>query len=192
MLIQNSSRSVVLALSIIIVLFSSTVFAMKPSKFLKLYDLNNDKQVSKAEFKIAVKQLFDKLDKNGDKKISIFEFRQRNTKSKKRPRFTKMDVNADGKISQSEFLHAKSPAAQQRFNHLDINRDGFITRFEFSRRLARAPKNINNKRFTKFDSDKDGTLSEFEILSVREKWFHVLDRNNDSLVSEQEIEKMQH
>ncbi len=191
MSIQNNSRSIVLVLSIIITLFSSQAFAIKPSPFLKLYDLNNDKQVSKAEFEIAVKQLFNKLDQDGDKKISIFEFRQRNTKSKKRPRFTKMDINADGKISESEFLHAKSPTAQKRFNRLDINRDGFLTQFEFFRRLARAPQSVINKRFAKLDINNDATLSEAEIMSVRVKWFHTLDRNDDALVSEQEISDVQ-
>jgi hypothetical protein len=75
----------------------------KADKFIEAADQNNDRAVSKEEYKVFVAK-------------------------KSEERFSKIDANSDGSISKEEFLAvgAEGDRADRAFDRFDVNKDGKI------------------------------------------------------------------
>ncbi|VAX00383.1 hypothetical protein MNBD_GAMMA22-136 [hydrothermal vent metagenome] len=177
-----------------LLILSSIASANDRAKFFKLYDTNNDKKVTRSEFKMAAQMRFTSIDENKDDIIDKLEFINWRIDSRdpnKRYRLGKIDINADGEISEAEFLHSRNRGTKRRFDRLDINRDGVLSLQE----LRRNPKvkyftdKNNNKRFKKFDLNNDQKISQDEIISRWSKLFNRLDRNNDEVVTLKEFNR---
>jgi Ca2+-binding EF-hand superfamily protein len=95
---------------------------------------------------------FDKLDANGDGKISAAEF-----DAGKQKRFQEMDTNADGKITSAELNAAKGAqgSATEKVDKWDSNGDGALSVDEWS--------SGSKEKFDAWDTDGDGSLSRSEV-----------------------------
>jgi len=91
-------------------------------KRMKRMDINNDGVISRDEWK-GKPEAFDRIDKNGDGKLTREELGE--AARRQAGRFNEMDTNNDGKISRDEW---KGPP--KRFDRLDANGDGVITKEE--------------------------------------------------------------
>jgi EF hand domain-containing protein len=104
-------------------------------------------------------QMFQRLDTNGDGKITQDEFR-----AGRDARFAAMDQNGDGKVTQQEFEAAprpgkQGPRTQQMFQRADANGDGVITRDEFDRNA--------DLQFKRLDANGDGVITRDEVQQAR-------------------------
>lgn len=99
----------------------------------KLIDVNSDAKLTLEESKLPPR-MFARLDKTGDKALTLEEYQ---VVSEFGPKgeiaFKKADQNGDGKVTREE----GAQAALSRFDHVDANHDGVITRAELE---ARQPK----------------------------------------------------
>ena len=104
---------------------------------------------------------FEKLDQNGDGKITLPEMSGRVNQ-----RFARLDKNQDGEITREEARfgkhHGKHPArhparhyGKRRFEKRDVNGDGQLSRDEIPR--------MPDKKFAKLDRNQDGQLSPSEL-----------------------------
>ena len=122
----------------------------------ELLDLNKDGQLSYAEIKQAIKQIFpgdyvtedklqlilEKMDENNDGVISYEEFLRVTVdekilleKNNLKLAFDKFDLNKDGKLSKDELLNVLDKGASDYvddlLNLIDKNKDGYISFEEF-------------------------------------------------------------
>jgi Ca2+-binding EF-hand superfamily protein len=114
--------------------------------------------------------MFEKMDANGDGKISPDE----HTAAASRM-FEKMDANSDGKVTAAEMTAAHQKmagkkaekgemSAADKIKMFDTNGDGVLTADEH----AAAAKTM----FDKMDTDHDGYLSKAEVKAGHEKFMH--------------------
>ena len=81
--------------------------------------------------------------------------------------FTRLDTDKNGQLSQAEFRAAARPvkidpkAATEAMNNLDANKDGKISAEEYRRPIL--------AQFDRFDTNKDGTLSEAERKAAADR-----------------------
>ncbi len=102
--------------------------------------------------------LYDTIDVNHDKKISVNEFTTHFFKES----FFYLDKNGDGKIYKKEWSITETQnGASEMFHQLDRNNDGFITIQEFSQPLAK--RKIVNNLFRTLDKNGDLVLEEEEL-----------------------------
>ena len=102
--------------------------------------------------------LFETIDVNQDKKISMDEFSTHFFKVS----FFYLDKNGDGKIYKDEWLIMETQdGASVMFYQLDNNNDGFITIQEFSH--PKAKREIVNNLFGTLDKNGDRVLEEEEL-----------------------------
>jgi Ca2+-binding EF-hand superfamily protein len=169
-------------------------------------DRNKDGKITRDEFQ-GPEEFFNRLDANGDGALSEEEFqaaRQR-FQGQGGPRLgeslvTLLDANRDGKVSRDEFAKIVEV-----FTTLDRDADGSLTGDELARlpSAASAPasrgetpaartdagSSINvNALFERYDTNKDGKLSE-EEMKLSARLFQMLDANRDGLVTREEVEK---
>ncbi|WP_298675262.1 calcium-binding protein [uncultured Lentibacter sp.] len=103
-------------------------------------------------------------------------------------RLEQLDLNKDGKLSLEEL----QAAPLKRFEQGDTNGDGKITAEE----AAAAASTRAQKRFEKMlkrrDTDKDGALSQAEMLDTarQAEMFAELDADKDGFLSQDEMRKM--
>ena len=132
------------------------------------------------------KEMFEKLDKNKDGKISKDEAGERLSKV-----FDRLDKNKDGFLTLEE-VQRQRPGAGNRggiperaFKRLDKNSDGKITKEEAGE---------NWKRVARFDKNKDGEVTKEEAKPATrpgtanrfEQLFKRLDKNKDGEVTKEE------
>ncbi len=118
-------------------------------------DLNQDGQVTKAEFTEAAKAHFLSADTNGDSFLSEGErtaFREAKSEERKGKRFDHLDADGDGSISRSEMQ-----AAGEKFK---ARKD--------SMKLRR--QDMKAKILERYDTNLDGELSDAERTVMRSEW----------------------
>jgi Ca2+-binding EF-hand superfamily protein len=163
--------------------------------FLKKYDSNDDGQISKSE--LPSPEFFKRYDQDGDNKVSAVEIRQveQGIKAKaemdapKRKEyfrglddFGEHDLNADGRLSKKElesYIH----------DSCDQNRDGYVNEDEY-KYVDRTPggeeKAVDLESFEKLDENNNKSLS-LKEFQLSKEYVDALDRNNDGLVSKEEL-----
>lgn len=145
----------------------AAILKLTPEQLLKLWDKNMDGFVDKEELPAQIRQLFDRLDQNGDGKLDQKEVGQlleilkkrrqeddaKQTKLKGKNKGTdldrqvtalleRLDTNKDGKISRSE---AEGRPLARAFDALDANKDGYLDRTELVNWVQRLGKAGANK-----------------------------------------------
>jgi len=182
--------------------FSSSSFAYSKqksqsahlSKFINKFDVNGDKQVTKAEFDTAMEQRFKKMDADNNGVVSKEEFKNNTKASHKKlakNKKSKMDANNDGRISKQEYLDAKNRWAEKKFTKLDKNADGFLTEEERSAdKSGKSRFKKSSHYFPKIDVNGDGVISAEENKASAERMFKKLDTNNDQVITQDEIQAM--
>jgi Ca2+-binding EF-hand superfamily protein len=114
--------------------------------------------------------------------------------------FQRIDANKDGKVDKAEAdkAFAASRAAQDArrkqildrdFAKLDTNKDGSISRQEFDAIAPKRPANAptTSPWFTANDIDRNGTVDLNEAIARAQRTFEALDKNQDGVLSQQEI-----
>ncbi|MEZ5490204.1 MAG: hypothetical protein R3F50_07775 [Gammaproteobacteria bacterium] len=94
------------------------------------------------------------------------------------------DSNGDGEITWSEVIEMRTNA----FARLDRNGDGFVDKqdrpgFGFGRRFDEA----FNRMKARYDVDADQRISRSELLEGPEPMFEAGDKNNDEVLSSEEM-----
>jgi len=176
-------------------------------------DLNQDGQVTKAEFTEAAKAHFLAADANGDNFLTEDErkaFREVKKSESKDKHFDKLDANGDGAISRDEmdavgekFKARKDEMKAKVLERYDTNLDGELNDAERtvmrSEREAKAgekgklggEKGKRGKRGDRPnpDANGDGFISLDEHLAVSDQLFTRLDANADGVLTEGEGRK---
>lgn len=132
-------KTVTLASAAVLTLISGTALAQGPKA-----DLNQDGQVTKAEFMADTSEKFSTADVNFDGFIDETErngLREKRRSEHAKRAFEKLDANNDGSVSEAEMQAASTNRNAKR----DERRDG-----------------MRAKMLEKFDADGDGTLSDVE------------------------------
>lgn len=127
---------------------------------------------TKASIEKDAKQVFARIDTNGDGKVeraeadkayAVIVANETARRAKfEAESFAKLDTNKDGSISRQEFSAAVAPLKAGKeawFDANDIDRNG---RVELNEATARALRN-----FELVDADKNGTLSDEEMRAAR-------------------------
>jgi Ca2+-binding EF-hand superfamily protein len=99
------------------------------------YDRNGDGRITPNEWRAASAdpQLFNRLDRSGDRALSLEEYAvgggmSLDAQGGPSYGFSRLDRNGDGWVMRNEWLGSASE-----FNRLDTNRDNRVSRFEFER-----------------------------------------------------------
>ena len=173
-------------------------------------DLNQDGQVTKAEFTEAAKAHFLAADTNGDSFISEDErkaFRATKMEERKGKRFDALDTNGDGAISRDEMAAAGEKRQSRRgemkaklLERYDTNLDGKLSDEERTVMKAerKAEAGENGRRGGKKgkrgkrpnpDANGDGFISLDEHMAISEQLFTRLDANADGVLTKGEGRK---
>lgn len=174
-------------------------------------DLNQDGQVTKAEFTEAAKAHFLAADTDGDSFLTEDErkaFRQTKMNAFKDKQFDKLDANGDGAISRDEmtavgekFKARKDARKAKMLERYDTNLDGELSDVERTVMKAERDAKGEGKRKGKKgkrgkradrpnpDANGDGFISLDEHLAVSEQLFTRLDANSDGVLTEGEGRK---
>lgn len=173
-----------------------------PEGLWKRADTNNDGYVSREEF-AALKRIaklpedkrgpiFDRLDKDGDGKLSKDELEKRPGSQPPRgfPSLAELDVDRSGGVSFVEFQGAefvkKLPAERQRevFDRLDRDKDGQITpKDRPSRRESEGPRPEGR------GNPERPSTPEGRVNGILRQILRTLDANADSAVTFEEYQK---
>lgn len=158
-------------------------------------DTNGDGKITQDELKAAVQKRFAEFDLNKDGKVSEDEAKQvaeskLGERREKRAEWLKeADKNGDGKWSKDEL-----PRMPERFfAKLDTNKDGVLTRDEFAAGRARFDEHKGEffeRFFERADANKDGVIDANEALQVAQKRFERADTNKDGVVERDEAKAM--
>lgn len=176
-------------------------------------DLNQDGQVTNAEFMAAAQANFTAADTNADSFLSEDErkaFRAAKADEMKAKRFDKLDTNGDGAISRDEMdavgekreaRKSEMGARKQKFmERYDTNLDGELSDAEKTvmkaereakrgdRKARSEGKRGEGKRGKRPnpDTNGDGLVSLDEHLTVSEQLFTRLDANSDGVLTKGE------
>lgn len=168
-------------------------------------DLNQDGQVTKAEFTQSAESRFYAIDANNDGFLSQDERKAHKAakqESRKDKRFAKLDTNSDGFLSRDEVdaADAKKSAGKDKLRakmmeKFDTNLDGEISDAErtvMKAELAEKRGNRKGKRGEKrskrpvLDVNGDGLVSLEEHMSVSEQLFARMDANADGVLTKGE------
>lgn len=171
-------------------------------------DLNQDGQVTKAEFTQSAQSRFYATDTNNDGFLSQEERAVRKEAKRKEQsdkRFAKLDSNGDGLLSPDEMSSrgdkqkARKDAHRQKFlEKYDTNLDGSLSEAERTvmkaeRGNKRAEKKSKRKNSRaerpKIDANGDGLVSLDEHMAVSEQLFTRMDANSDGVLTKGEGQK---
>jgi len=173
-------------------------------------DLDQDGQVTKAEFTAAAQAHFLAADTNGDSLLTEDEraaFRAAKKDDRKDERFNKLDANGDGSISRDEmeaisqkFESRKAEMKAKVLEKYDTNLDGELSDAERTvmraeweakggKKGGRKGKRGERGERPNPDANGDGFISLDEHLAVSEQLFTRLDANADGVLTEGEGRK---
>lgn len=174
-------------------------------------DLNQDGQVTKAEFTQTSMERFATADTNGDNFLSEEERKALHAarKEKKADRkFEKLDVDGDGNITRAEmdakrekFEAKKTERRAEVMEKFDTNLDGTLSEAERTvmhaereakrgeRKGKRGDRKNRRAQRPEPDANGDGLVSLDEHLAVTEQLFTRLDTNADGVLTKGEGRK---
>lgn len=177
-------------------------------------DANKDGSIDRTEFDAERAVHFKKIDSNGDGFVAADEMKavhdQHRAKMEARrgemsAKFLKrIDTSGDGKVTAAEW----QADSLKRFVELDGNGDGAVTADELQKMHMRPDRKLGFMHdgkpgdmaegggmphggfkggLARFDTDKDGKVSEAEWDAMGDKMFARLDDNNDGKISAEEM-----
>ena len=167
-------------------------------------DLNQDGEVTKAEFTQAAQSKFFATDTNNDGLLSQDErkaHRQVMRENRKDRRFERLDINGDGLLSRDEMdargekrKGKKEARREKAMLKFDTNLDGKLsdaerTVMKAERKAKRAAKKERRKDRPKVDANGDGMISMEEHMAVSERLFARMDANDDGVLTKGEGRK---
>ena len=178
-------------------------------------DLNQDGEVSKAEFTQAAESRFYATDANNDGFLSEDErkaHRDAERQNHKDQRFSKLDTNGDGLLSRDEVdaggekrkAHREKRKAnmesrrQDMMEKYDTNLDGSLSDAERTvmkaergekRDKRKGKRDEKRAERPKMDANDDGLVSLEEYMSVSEQLFTRMDANADGVLTKGEGRK---
>ena len=189
--------------SVLLVSGAAVLIAASPKA-----DLNQDGQVTQAEFTQSAESRFFATDANSDGFLSQEErkaHRAAERENRKNQRFTKLDTNGDGLLSRDEvdaadkMKKARHEGRRQKMmEKFDTNVDGtlsdaerLVMKSEFGKKRDRIKGKRGEKRSErpKMDANDDGLISLDEYITVSEQLFTRLDANSDGVLTEGEGRK---
>ena len=165
-------------------------------------DLNNDGQVTQAEFMTAATTRFVTADTNADGILTKDERKSaRHAKRELRAskRFAAIDANGDGFISKDEYEAKRAERHGKMKAKRDINGDGVVDELDREARRAKrearrakreaSGKKGAHKRRANLDTNNDGvvTRAEYEVGTLA--MFERLDVNGDGVLTKGEARK---
>ena len=193
-----------------LLLSAAAIFALSGVAFAgPKADVNQDGQITRAEFQAEANAKFTAADTNFDGLLTKDEMkilRSKKQAEREEKRFTKMDVNGDGAITREEMnsIKAEREAKREarRLEKFDVNNDGLIDEAEKAsakalrqskreeRRAARKGKRGERKtRGPKRDANGDGVISRAEFDASTEALFARMDANGDGVLTKGEGRK---
>ena len=174
-------------------------------------DLNQDGQVTKAEFTQSAQSRFFATDTNNDGFVSKEErttHREAKRKEQSDRRFAKLDSNSDGLLSRDEISAGgdkqearKNAHHQKSLEKFDTNLDGTLSEAERTVMMAEREskreemkakhkdRKGNRAERPKMDADGDGLVSLDEHMAVSEQLFARMDANADGVLTKGEGKK---
>lgn len=174
-------------------------------------DLNQDGQVTKAEFTQSAESRFFAADTNGDGFLTQEErkaHKEARREDRKDKRFAELDTNGDGLLSRAEIearadkrKARKDARRQEILQKFDTNLDGELSEAERTvmkaeRKEKRAEKKAERKDRKskradrpKVDANGDGLISFAEHTAVTEQLFARMDANGDGVLTKGEGKK---
>jgi len=144
-------------------------------------DVNNKGFLNRSEWR-GESLPFDVVDRNGDNRITVDEYVNRNTgygAGSMEARFAQLDRNHNGVISRNEWFGESLP-----FDVVDRNGDNRITLDEYVNQTAYGNgqgTSAMEARFAQMDRNRDGVLSRSEWRDSTS--FRLVDRNGDGVVT---------
>lgn len=172
-------------------------------------DLNQDGQITRAEFQAEANAKFTAADTNFDSLLTKDEMkalREKKRDERKSKRFAEVDTNGDGALTRAEMNAAKDARKTEmkarRLEKLDTNGDGSVDDAEKAaakalrkeKRTERKAQKAERKgkrgerkmRGPKRDANGDGVISRAEFDASTEALFIRMDANGDGVLTKGE------
>ena len=121
------------------------------------------------------KRIFERLDRDSDKKISQKDYVENSpymTKDARKHIFAASDSNSDGILTEQEYIDNRAITDEVKaiYSRMDANQDGTLTKQEFLFNTITKDTELAAKIFEKLDTNQDHKLNIPEYLRTWGKW----------------------